>query len=97
MRDMNYDLKPPIMITNHFRKRLRERTPYNDIETLWSDIENKMDNVLKLKRDSEELRYYPFLKNKFTNYPNSTILVLEWMGIGLVSDNNTLITILNLY
>lgn len=85
-----------MMITKHFKERLRERTPYNDVETFYSDIQNKMDNILKVKRNSKELRFYPYLRNKFNYYPNSTIWIIDWMGIGIVTDNNCLITILNL-
>ena len=85
-----------MMITEHFKERLKQRTPYNDVETFWSDIQNKKDSILKLKRGSRELRHYPYLWNKFQTYPNSTIWVIGWMGIGLVTDNNCLITLYNL-
>jgi hypothetical protein len=84
------------MIKDHFRKRLRERTPYNDVETFLMDIQNKMDSILELKKGSKELIHYPFLKRKFQTYPNSTILVISWMGIGVVTDNNYLITLYNI-
>ena len=85
-----------MMITEHFKERLRERTPYNDVETFWVDIQNKMDNILRVNKNSKELRFYPYLRKKFNFYPTSTILVIDWMGIGIVTDNNCLITILNL-
>ena len=83
-------------ITQHFKERLRERTDYNNVENFYSDIENKIDNILKVRKNSKELRYYPHLRNKFDYYPNSTILIIDWMGIGLVTDNNCMITILKL-
>lgn len=84
------------MITEHFKERLSQRTPYEDVESFWNDIQNKMDRVLKLTKNSEELKNYPFLINKFERYPNSTIWVIDWMDIGLVSLNKSLITVYNL-
>ena len=84
------------MVTEHFTERLIERTPYDDVETFWSDIKNKKESIVKLNKNSKELRFYPQLRHKFRNYPNSTLWVLGWMGVVLVTDNRTLITLLNI-
>ena len=76
--------------------RLKERTMYTDTETFLTDIQNKMSSVLKLNRYSTELNYYPTLRNKFQYYPYSEIFVFDWMGIGIVIDNDTLITVLKI-
>ena len=76
--------------------RLKERTMYTDTETFLTDIQNKMSSVLKLNRYSTELNYYPTLRKKFQYYPYSEILVFDWMGIGIVIDNDTLITVLKI-
>ena len=97
MREIENQLKPQTMrISKHFMDRLKERTMYTDTETFLTDIQNKMSSVLKLNRYSTELNYYPTLRNKFQYYPYSEIFVFDWMGIGIVIDNNTLITVLKI-
>jgi hypothetical protein len=81
-------------VTEHFGERLTLRTGY-DIETLTMDINNTED-VLMLRKDSEELSWFPQLQREFIKYPNSTIRVYESIGVCIVTIGKKLITMYNL-
>lgn len=81
-------------ISNHFKERLTERTGYN-VETFYNDLNNRRDEIIELKNSSEELNWYPFLKESFDKYPNSTLFLIESLKVCLVSNGMTLITLYN--
>lgn len=84
-------------LTPHFRKRTLERTPYQDCESLLYDVEVHKESMIHLTKNSPQLEWFPFLKNRFHKYPWSALLVLESLNLCLVTDGVNLITVYNLY
>jgi|688.fasta_scaffold216273_1 hypothetical protein len=82
-------------IKEHFKERLGQRTNYN-LETLTMDLENHKGDVLRLTKNSEELKWFPHLQREFTKYPNSTIMVYESIGICIVTVGMNLVTMYKL-
>ena len=62
-------------ISNHFKERLTERTGYN-VETFYNDLNNRRDEIIELKNSSEELNWYPFLKDSFDKCANVLLKTL---------------------
>ncbi len=46
------------MITEHFRKRTKQRTPYSDSESLMYDLELQKESMIHLHKYSNQLNYY---------------------------------------
>ena len=82
-------------MTNHFRERLNERTGYN-VETFLYDLNNRRDEIIKMDKYSEELDWYPYLKDSYKSYPNSILFLIESLKVCLVSDGRNLITLYNI-
>ncbi len=80
----------------HFEKRLKERFGY-DYDTLWMDVKNKQDDMIKLFKNSEELEWFPHLKDKFIKHPNSMLILIESINICMVSDGKVLKTCYEIY
>lgn len=82
-------------MTNHFRERLNERTGYN-VETFLYDLNNRRNEIIKMDKYSEELDWYPYLKDSYKSYPNSILFLIESLKVCLVSDGRNLITLYNI-
>ena len=80
-------------VTNHFETRLAERTNY-DLETLAIEITKR--DVINLTKDSKELKWFPQLRKEFIKFPNSTLTVIESIGMVIVTNRGTVITTYNL-
>jgi hypothetical protein len=80
-------------VTNHFETRLAERTNY-DMETLTMEIKNR--DVIRLTKDSNELKCFPQLRKEFIKFPYSTLIVIESIGMVIVTNRGTVITTYNL-
>ena len=63
-------------ITEHFENRLSERFGF-EISTL----AQLLKKPIMLKNNSEELRFFPRLKNTFRKYPQSTLVVEESLNM----------------
>jgi hypothetical protein len=74
-------------ITEHFENRLSERFGF-EISTL----AQLLKKPIMLKNNSEELRFFPRLKNTFRKYPQSTLVVEESLNMCIVSVEGVLIT-----
>ena len=76
-------------VTDHFETRLKERSNY-DLETLANEIRKR--DVINLTKDSKELNWFPQLKKEFIKYPNSTLSVIESLGMVIVTNRGSVIT-----
>ena len=83
-------------ITEHFRKRTKERTPYNDCESLLYDVELHKESMIPLTNNSPQLRWYPWLKKELKKFPNTWIMMLECLNIALITDGMNLVTVYKL-
>jgi len=83
-------------LTEHFEKRIKERTPYSDCESFLYDLKLHKGDMIHLTKDSNQLNRFPNLRNKFRKYPWSALLVLESLNIAMVTDGINLITVYNL-
>lgn len=86
------------MITDHFRKRTEQRTPYNDVESLMYDLELQKESMIHLHKYSNQLNVYPKLRKKFRKYPFASILVYEFLNLCVVVENgNKFVTVYSLF
>ena len=83
-------------ITNHFRKRTLERTPYNDCESLLYDMNLHRESIVPLTNNSNQLRWYPWLKKELRKFPNTWILMLECLNLAIITDGMNLVTVYEL-
>ena len=83
-------------ITNHFRKRVLERTGYSDCESLLYDVNLHKESIVHLTKHSPNLRWFPWLKSRLIKNPFSALLVLECLNLCLVTDGVNLVTVYNL-
>lgn len=75
------------MITEHFKKRLKERFGY-EIETLINDFKE----FEIVDKTSSSLGNFPFLKKKFEKYPENELIISQKLNMVIVSNNQKLIT-----
>jgi hypothetical protein len=87
--------KLDMKITEHFEMRLKERFGYN-LETLWNDVENYKDEIVRISKNSEKLEWYPQISNSLEKHPNSLFILIERINLCMISDNQTLITCYNI-
>jgi len=83
-------------ITEHFRKRTKERTPYNDCESLLYDVNLHKESMIPLTNNSPQLRWYPWLKKELRKFPNTWIMMLESLNLALITDGMNLVTVYKL-
>lgn len=77
-------------VEEHFKVRLEERFGY-EMETLWFDVKNNQEEMMRLVKNSKELDRFPHLKKSFKKYPNSMLILIENLNICLVVDENQIL------
>jgi len=84
-------------LTHHFKQRVINRTPYDDIESFKMDVKNKLGCVVEVTNTTNK-KMYRRLDYKFRTHPDSVYWVIDWMRIAIVvsSDRKTWITLINL-
>lgn len=78
-------------VTEHFKERLEERFGY-EIETLWMDVKNHQNDMIRLVKNSKELDWFPNLKSSFKKHPNSMLILIERLNLCMVSNDQVLTT-----